>query len=958
MMRMTDRKKLQLWLLCILLLGPLFSTGQGSERWRVDSLFNKYRTVTAIVDTISPGYYVCECGDALPFTATLIRKISDRVSVIAYSGQPMPVKATARIAPANDQWKLSPAMERRMFSRAGKERRLVVSGPGLSALLSSLQRLGRNVEVLSIHRPSSSVIINCRASALPQLLSQPAVTFIDEVLPAVEEANIIGYDRSWHGINALDYLLPNANGKNIVAGVKEQRIIESDVDLWKRVLPSSLAAPSTSTHATIIASIIGGAGNSSYYGRGIAWGCRFYSSSFANLFADDAPLLVQNKVTVQNHSYGTVVQQFYGAEARSYDLLTWQNKTFVQVMSAGNQGGAAAAEGPYANLPGFANLTGNFKMAKNVISVAAIDDKTGEVAALSSAGPLYDGRLAPQITAFGPGGTSDAAAMVSGTVAVMQQVYADSNSGVIPIAALVKSILYTTTDDIHIPGPDYKTGYGSLNSFAAVRLLQQKQYSVGNISQGQQWTKDITVPANAAELRVTLAWTDSAATLSNNRALQNDLDLELVELASGTVYKPWMLNTAAHADSLKRPATRKRDSLNTAEQVSLRLPEAGQYRIRVNGTIVPNPGLDFAVAFRIDTFNVFRFTSPLHASDVNRVEQPTLNIRWQTVLADTTQTGNLFISYDGGTAWEQIGSAVKLSRQRYAWPVKDTNSRAILKMETGFGSFQSAAFMIAKITRLSLDFNCADSFRLSWNPHVSANGYRLFALTDSPYLKPLLVISDTAIVLQKSVYLYTSYAVEPLLSNGLPAARSDLLNINFQNVHCFYRSLVYTLPDKNKVSLTLELSNAAYVDSVVFERVSAGGGLLETYPGIKTGSALVYQQEADRIPGGVTYFRARIRLKNGQSVYTEPVAVLSSGEKKIWFYPSPARRGEPLNYILQQGVDADSKLLIYDISGRLLLQLPSISYQIDVSRFGTGVLVYKLLSQENVVIEAGKILVQ
>ena len=241
------------------------------------------------------------------------------------------------------------------------------------------------------------------------------------------EISIIGYNRSFHGINAVDYSLPGANGKNIVAGVKEQKMDEADIDLYKRVLHSAIASPNVTNHATVISTIIGGAGNSFYDGRGIANGCRFFPSSFDNLFADDAVVLNANKVTVQNHSYGTVIQQFYGAEAVSYDVHSWLNKNFVHVFSAGNRGASFATDGKYANIAGYANLTGNFKMAKNIITVGAIDNK-GNIPAESSAGPVYDGRLAPQLIALGPNGTSDAAAVVTGTIAVMQQVFADSNS--------------------------------------------------------------------------------------------------------------------------------------------------------------------------------------------------------------------------------------------------------------------------------------------------------------------------------------------------------------------------------------------------------------------------------------------------------------------------------------------------------------------------------------------------
>jgi hypothetical protein len=183
--------------------------------------------------------------------------------------------------------------------------------------------------------------------------------------------------------------------------VKEQTMDETDIDLHERVLPSSLAAPGITNHATVISSIIGGAGNSSYSGRGIAYGCRFFPSSFENLFADDSSILNSNKVTVQNHSYGTVIQQFYGAEAVSYDNLAWFDKHYIPVFSAGNQGSSFATEGKYANIPGYANLTGNFKMAKNVITVGAVD-KESFLEDESSSGPIYDGRLAPQLVALGP----------------------------------------------------------------------------------------------------------------------------------------------------------------------------------------------------------------------------------------------------------------------------------------------------------------------------------------------------------------------------------------------------------------------------------------------------------------------------------------------------------------------------------------------------------------------------
>jgi hypothetical protein len=154
-------------------------------------------------------------------------------------------------------------------------------------------------------------------------------------------------------------------------------------------------------------------------------------------------------------------------------------------------------------------------------------------------------------------------------------------------------------------------------------------------------------------------------------------------------------------------------------------------------------------------------------------------------------------------------------------------------METAFGVFLSNEFIISTVIRPTVDFICTDSFRLSWTSHIYANGYRIFALTGSPYLQPILSVSDTFVVLQRSAYPSLVYAVEPILSNGLAAARSVAMNIELQGVNCFYKTLNYNLLDYNQLNMQLELSVAPYADSVFFEGVSATGQLLQTYGAAK-----------------------------------------------------------------------------------------------------------------------------
>ena len=903
-------------------------------------------------------FYLISWNGHKPDSIRVFRQLDDSSAIIMIQSPEEMATLLKRgeIQAANDQWKLSPDLQVQI-KKFNREQEYILTATSLEELIIILKTIS-GVRILSQNKPSASVVISTTPLIFQEkILPLKELIFADaRPLPKPEVA-IIGYNRSFHGLSAVDYALPGANGKNIVVGVKEQRMQEADLDLYKRVLPSTLAAGNITTHATVVSTIIGGAGNSFYNGRGIAWGCRFFPSSFDNLFADDPAVLQSAGVSVQNHSYGTVIQSFYGAEALSYDAQTWANKNFVHVFSAGNQGTAAASTGPYAGLTGYANITGNFKSAKNVITVGAIDNKNN-IAPESSCGPLFDGRMAPQLIALGPNGTSDAAALVTGTVAVLQQVFKDSNNNNLPAASLVKAVLFNSADDIHLPGIDHKTGYGLLNSFEAIRTVREKRVDGATLSQGQQWSKTISLPTGITQFKLTLSWTDSAAQVNTSRSLINDLDLSLVEPLTGNIYYPWVLSKAANADSLKRQSARGRDSIHTAEQISMASPVAGNWLIRVNGTKVINGPIPFHIAFAADTLQSFQFTSPQHTSDVNREENPLLDIRWKTFVADTNQTGNLYISYNNGTNWQLIKSGQKLYTNFYPWPIRDSSSKALLRMETSFGNFYSKEFMIHPVVRPQIDFLCTDSLGLSWKKHLDAVGYHIYALTDSAYLKKLYTVTDTFTVIRNNQFPQRVFAVEPILSTGIPAARSLAFEVGLQGVQCFYRTFYYSMQDGNVLDLVLELSAPAYTDSIYYEWIGAGGQLLRVVAAAKTGSSFEYHYQVKDIPQGTSYWRARIRLRSGAMVYTEIISVLSSGQKKILFYPNPASREAPMNWVLQQGTPASSRLQLFDMGGHKLADYPELPPSLNLRGLAKGYYVYKLLGSNGSLMETGKILLQ
>jgi hypothetical protein len=864
------------------------------------------------------------------------------------------------LSPANNFWKLSPLLEKHLNQvQKQKAFSFTIVANRLEVLLQSLNGKQIPYQVINKFPATNAAVIRCNAADFSSvILNENELVFADEFISAKPDEMVIGYDRSINQLNHADYYFPNADGHGITIGIKENKINETDIDLQQRIQPSILASAVGDNHATTVSSLAGGAGNSFYTGKGVAHKCNFLPSSFSNLFPDSSALLLQKNVSVQNHSYGTVIQSFYGAEAMSYDVQTAQNKNLVHLFSSGNSGTAAATTGSYANLNGFANLTGNFKMAKNVVTVAAVD--TGiNLTPFSSSGPLYDGRIAPQVAALGPNGTSEAAAIVSGTVAVLQQVYKDSNAQAIPPASLMKAVLYNSCDDIGRKGIDYHSGYGLVNEYAAIRCLQQKHYDGGSLQQAQTWTKNITLPAQSANLKITLCWTDTAAQVNNSKALVNDLDIELTELTSGAVYRPWVLSSAANIDSLIKLPVRRKDSLNTSEQISIELPVAGVYQINVIGSKVSTAQVQpFHIAFGWDTLNKLQFTNPVAAGDIDPDEYPVQTVRWSVALADTNAIGTISVTYNGGQSWQTIANNIALKNKRFRWVLPDTTAIAQLRMQTPFGTFVSERFVLAKVSKLKVDFLCTDSFRVSWQRNRLASQYQLFSLrSDTAFIKPTLVTNDTFVVLRRSLHAENIYAVQPILSGGPQAARSIAVNILNQGVNCYYNTLLASLVGDD-VLLSLELNYTVGVDSIRFEKVNGSGIPLYT---IATQNAIsgqkIYTTVAAMPASGINYYRAAIWI-GGRVVYTEIVSVQATGNQQIIVYPNPVLRGRDINFIMRDAA-GQGVLQISDMAGRIIRkQTVILAGTIATHGLPAGVYLYQLFAEDNSRLATGKILVQ
>jgi hypothetical protein len=169
---------------------------------------------------------------------------------------------------------------------------------------------------------------------------------------------------------------------------------------------------------------------------------------------------------------------------------------------------------------------------------------------ISSRGPAYDGRIKPEIVAFGQEAPAEAA-IVSGLAAILERVYLELFQDPYPPAELIKAILINTAKDIEKPGPDYISGFGSVRAYEAVRTIEERWFRLDSVGAADTNEFVITLPGNATNLKATLAWADPGAMVFANKALVHDLDLRIIPEGTPLSTLPWVLNAFPHSDFSK-----------------------------------------------------------------------------------------------------------------------------------------------------------------------------------------------------------------------------------------------------------------------------------------------------------------------------------------------------------------------------------------------------------------------
>lgn len=294
----------------------------------------------------------------------------------------------------------------------------------------------------------------------------------------------------------------------------------------------------------------------------------------------------------------------YALQEASTDAWHWRNKLVVPIFSAGNSGGASTIGRP--------------AIAKNVVTVGGTNNGTGSnsIYTSSSRGPTQDNRIKPTVCAPAVSlmsasgstacsdqpltGTSMACPSVNGALVLVRQYFQDgwyplgrrrAANTLDPSAALMRAMAVCSGDSgvSGVVPPEFNSGFGRLDLDSVlyfdtlgtdVRKLavidNRTGYATGQYVQYAVNVTDSTLP-----LRVGLAWVDTAAAVSANPAIVNDLNLELVN-PYAVAYRG---NQMAGWRSTPNPGAW--DAVNVEEIARIVSPRRGLWYVRVRFNNTP-----------------------------------------------------------------------------------------------------------------------------------------------------------------------------------------------------------------------------------------------------------------------------------------------------------------------------------------------------------------------------------
>lgn len=659
-------------------------------------------------------------------------------------------------------------------------------GAGSAALMALRELRHATVRPLG-HQ--GAFIVRLRGRDIDRVAAHPDVCWVEPAPEPGEPEDVRG--RTFHRVSPIAPGIqgsPGLDGSGVTVVVNDDGFVGPHIDFKGRNEQSAVAGDLTGDHGDMVAGIVAGAGNLDPRYPGMAPGADLIIRQYDSDMPNTVQLHQNNGAMIFSTSYSNGCNAGYTAVTRMIDEETVDNPALVQVFSAGNNGNGDCGFG--AGLL-WGNITGGHKIAKNAIATANLSD-VDLLTPSSSRGPSADGRLKPDISAYGNsqmstdpnntyapgGGTSAAAPGVSGTLAVLYQGWRELH-GSDPASGLMKAFLLNTAEDLGNTGPDYTFGWGRLNGAEAWRTMSSGQFLSGTVEQGDSATHTIEVPANTAKVRVMLYWMDPAAALQAPAALVNDLDLTGTDPAQA-LHLPWHLENIPDANALAAPATRAPDHANNVEQVEVDAPLDGTWTFTVVGSDVPMGPQDYFVVY---TFleTAPRITYPLAGEVLTAGESH----RFRFDSGNNVDPITISMSLDSGITWNSY-TPVPGDQRYFDIGIGDTLIEQVFirVSQNGFVDQQGPCPILRQADDLEVLFNCPDSAGLAWPSMPGISAYIVHRLGDR-YMDSVATTTDTSYVFTGLDPVHDDwFAVTAVTDLGSRARRSIAIARPQQLVNC------------------------------------------------------------------------------------------------------------------------------------------------------------------------------
>jgi hypothetical protein len=588
-------------------------------------------------------------------------------------------------------------------------------------------------------------VIGVRVSTarLSELAAFPFIEYV-EVAPKGDQLlnnRSIAFDRA----NVLRSAIPggrNLQGEGVVLGVGDDANPLRHIDFTGRLI--NRAAIAGGAHGLHVMGTAAGAGIIDEKYTGHAPKATIVAQKTSNILAYASTYVNDYGMVVTNNSYGNTsgicpLFGYYDILARIVDQQAFEMPNLQHVFAAGNSGGASCS--PYPQ--GFSTVMEGFQAAKNIIAVGNATEAFG-INASSSKGPVRDGRIKPEVVAFGTnvisawvpdiyisnGGTSMASPAVAGGLVLLYQRYRQLHSGANPRNALMKALVCNGATDIGNTGPDFSSGFGYLNLLRSVKMMENNNYFYDSVNAGATKTHTLSVPSGIAQLKIMLYWNDSAATALASHTLVNDLDLEVTNPSAG-LHLPYRLDTLPA--NVNNVATTGADHINNIEQVVINNPAAGTWSFAVKGTTIPfAPRHAYYLVY--DTIPVSAtLTYPVGGERLKGGSAVLKNgdsvfISWDAY-GNPASTFTLQYSIDNGATWIN-DTTVSANVRTRKWFVPDVaTDQARVKLiwnGTGIESI-SQPFTILGIPTMTTS-QCEGYISLSWSAVTGATDYEVMIL--------------------------------------------------------------------------------------------------------------------------------------------------------------------------------------------------------------------------------------